>query len=176
MTPRADFSCLSPKCRTEEGAPVYELPVGATRCPVCGSKRVVRIWTPPHVAHGVAKHVDALVSRSGFVEQRHEQRDGRMRHEANVREAAEMVGNGAAQRAGVMAGPASQLGALTAKATGFPGFASAAAGAPGKSARADGVVLGGRLPRGRINHEVSDVVAGRPIRPAVGSPRWDPPK
>lgn len=44
MTPRADFSCLSKKCRTEEGAPVYELPIDAKVCPVCGSKRLTRLF------------------------------------------------------------------------------------------------------------------------------------
>src|SRR3970040_2261184 len=46
MTPRADFACLSRKCRseTEGAAPIYELPVGATRCPACGSKRLQRLW------------------------------------------------------------------------------------------------------------------------------------
>jgi len=53
MTPRADFACLSRKCRSDSGeAPVYELPVTATSCPVCRSKRVQRIWTPPAVLRG----------------------------------------------------------------------------------------------------------------------------
>src|SRR5712691_4686569 len=43
--PRANFSCNSPKCRTEDGAaPVYELPVAAKRCAVCGSKRITRLF------------------------------------------------------------------------------------------------------------------------------------
>src|SRR3989338_4456149 len=55
MTPRADFACLSRKCRseTEGAAPIYELPVGATRCPVCGSKRLQRLWNrAPAVLRG----------------------------------------------------------------------------------------------------------------------------
>lgn len=44
MKPSADFSCLGKKCRTDEGAPVYELPIDATRCPVCGSKRLTRLF------------------------------------------------------------------------------------------------------------------------------------
>ena len=55
MTPAADFACLSRKCRseTEGAAPIYELPVGATRCPVCGSKRLQRLWNrAPAVLRG----------------------------------------------------------------------------------------------------------------------------
>ena len=59
MSPRADFACLSKKCATADGAPVLELPVTATRCPVCGSKRLRRIWTPPHINRGIATFVDS---------------------------------------------------------------------------------------------------------------------
>jgi len=61
MTPHADFACLSKKCATDEGATTYDLPVGATRCPMCGSKRIRRIWTPPHISTGIAKRTDVLV-------------------------------------------------------------------------------------------------------------------
>ena len=44
MKPLADFSCLSKKCRTDEGAPVYELPIDAKCCPVCASKRITRLF------------------------------------------------------------------------------------------------------------------------------------
>ena len=44
MTPRADWVCNSKKCSTEDGQPVYELPVNASRCPVCGSKRIARLF------------------------------------------------------------------------------------------------------------------------------------
>jgi hypothetical protein len=61
MTPRADFACLSKKCRTETGeATVYELPTTATRCPVCGSKRVTRLYNAVNVSSGFAKKLDAL--------------------------------------------------------------------------------------------------------------------
>jgi hypothetical protein len=59
MSPRADFACLSKACRTDSGATVYELPVGATHCPM-GHKRLTRIWTPPHISTGHAKAVDAI--------------------------------------------------------------------------------------------------------------------
>lgn len=52
MPPLADFACLAKKCRGEQGAPTYELPITATRCPVCGSKRLQRLWTPPAVLRG----------------------------------------------------------------------------------------------------------------------------
>ncbi len=180
--PRADFSCSSKKCRTEEGSPVYEdLPITSTRCPVCGSKRITRLWnSAPHVSHGVAKHVDALVARSGYPEQRHEQRDARLQYEADLREAADR-GNGAAARAGVKAGPAANLGAVLQSAIApiapqaAQQFAMVSAG-QNKSARADGVVLGGKLPRGRINHEAGEIVTRRPVRPHPESPRWNPPK
>lgn len=45
MKPRADFACLSKKCRTDDGeAPQYELPVDAKFCPECGSKRIQRLF------------------------------------------------------------------------------------------------------------------------------------
>ena len=44
MKPLADYSCLSKKCETPEGAPVYELPIDSIRCPVCGSKRIRRLF------------------------------------------------------------------------------------------------------------------------------------
>jgi hypothetical protein len=44
MKPLADYSCLSKKCETPDGAPVYELPVESIRCPVCGSKRIRRLF------------------------------------------------------------------------------------------------------------------------------------
>jgi DNA-directed RNA polymerase subunit RPC12/RpoP len=48
--PRADFTCLSPKCRQDEGATVYEdLPTATTRCPVCGSKRIMRLYNKVNV-------------------------------------------------------------------------------------------------------------------------------
>src|SRR3970040_2522254 len=56
MTPPARVSpCLSRRggSETEGAAPIYELPVGATRCPVCGSKRLQRLWNrAPAVLRG----------------------------------------------------------------------------------------------------------------------------
>lgn len=44
--PRADFVCRGPKCKREDGSrPTYELPLGSSRCPVCGSKRIEQLIT-----------------------------------------------------------------------------------------------------------------------------------
>jgi hypothetical protein len=51
--PLADFVCNSPKCRTKKGeAPVYELPIKATHCPM-GHKRVVRLFNKVNVNLGI---------------------------------------------------------------------------------------------------------------------------
>jgi len=63
--PSADFACLSKKCATDEGAPTYELPVTATRCPVCGSKRITRIWTPPAILRSGQRAITHLVDQAG---------------------------------------------------------------------------------------------------------------
>lgn len=53
VRPPADFVCNGPKCRTEAGeAPVYELPLDAKRCPVCGSKRIQRLFNKVGVLRG----------------------------------------------------------------------------------------------------------------------------
>jgi hypothetical protein len=48
MTPRADFTCLSKHCATDEGATVYELPVDASHCPR-GHKRLRRLFNQVNV-------------------------------------------------------------------------------------------------------------------------------
>lgn len=59
--PRADFACLSKKCQQDGGATVYELPVGAKRCPVCGSVRISRLYNAVNVSSGMARRVDKIV-------------------------------------------------------------------------------------------------------------------
>ena len=59
--PHADYACLGAKCRTDDGASVYDLPVGNTRCPVCGSRRLTRLFNSINVRRGMAQHVDSLV-------------------------------------------------------------------------------------------------------------------
>jgi len=62
MGPRANFVCLSKKCQQADGeAPLYELPVAATRCPVCGTTRIRRLFDAVNVGRGMAQHVDRLV-------------------------------------------------------------------------------------------------------------------
>jgi hypothetical protein len=63
---RADYSCLSKKCRKEDdnSSPVYELPVGATRCPVCGSKRIVRLFNKIAVLRGTQQERDPRLTSS----------------------------------------------------------------------------------------------------------------
>jgi len=64
--PRADFVCLSKKCQQPDGeAPTYELPVGATRCPICGSSRIRRLFNKVNVATGaaaVARESDKIIA------------------------------------------------------------------------------------------------------------------
>jgi len=52
MKPLADFACLGRKCATPEGATVHELPIDAKFCPVCGSKRVQRLFNRIAVLRG----------------------------------------------------------------------------------------------------------------------------
>lgn len=42
-------------------APTYELPVAAIRCPVCGSKRITRLFNKVNVSSDLAKRTDAIV-------------------------------------------------------------------------------------------------------------------
>lgn len=86
MTPRADFVCNAKKCRQEDGAaPTYELPISATRCPMCGSKRIVRLFNRVNIStegHAIAKRVDGITQQA-WEEQRAVQilaRDATMRH------------------------------------------------------------------------------------------------
>ena len=80
--PRANFVCLSPKCHTETGATVYELPVSATRCAVCGSKRVKRLFDAINVSSGLARQVDRLAEPAvtAAYEQKSETRRLRAEH------------------------------------------------------------------------------------------------
>src|SRR5438128_7129182 len=66
--PHADFTCLARRCRQEDGsAPTYDLPVTATRCPICGSKRIIRLFNQVRVSttgHDMALRVDPITSRA----------------------------------------------------------------------------------------------------------------
>ncbi len=66
--PTADFACLSVKCKTEDGAaPTYELPITAIRCPVCGSKRVKRLFNKIAVLRGAAPDRDPRLTSSSHL-------------------------------------------------------------------------------------------------------------
>lgn len=66
MGPRADFTCLSKKCQQDGAASVYELPVTATRCPVCGSKRIRRLYNAVNVGKADARAHAQLVDGSSL--------------------------------------------------------------------------------------------------------------
>lgn len=62
MGPRADYCCLSKKCQQDGGSTVYEdLPINTTRCPVCGSKRITRLYNHVNVGRGISTGVDRMV-------------------------------------------------------------------------------------------------------------------
>lgn len=61
MGPRANFACLAKRCQQDGAATIYELPITATRCPVCGSKRIRRLYDSINISSGVARKTDALV-------------------------------------------------------------------------------------------------------------------
>ena len=66
MGPQADFACLSKKCQQDGAASVYELPVSATRCPVCGSKRLQRLYNTANVLRGAAPEQDTRYTSSSI--------------------------------------------------------------------------------------------------------------
>ena len=79
---RADFACLSKKCRQPDGeAPVYELPAIATRCPVCSSKRIQRLFNSVNVMRAGFRPLNAVVDRAlaEVGETYHDQKDARLR-------------------------------------------------------------------------------------------------
>jgi hypothetical protein len=67
VPPRADFACLSPKCKQDGASTVYEdLPINTTRCPVCGSKRIQRLYTTaPGIIRPGGRHLQSVIDRAG---------------------------------------------------------------------------------------------------------------
>jgi hypothetical protein len=67
MGPRADWTCLSKKCQQDGAATVYEdLPIETTRCPVCGSKRMRRLYTTaPGIIRSGGRHLQSVIDRAG---------------------------------------------------------------------------------------------------------------
>src|SRR5438094_8255076 len=84
MTPRANWVCNSKKCETAEGAPVYELPVNAARCAVCGSKRIKRLFDKVGVigTRSVSPDPDFRLTRTDHSRTDHIQRDAYDQHRA----------------------------------------------------------------------------------------------
>lgn len=52
MKPLANFSCESGKCDKKGRRSIYELPINATRCAVCGSKKIRRLYDAVNVRTG----------------------------------------------------------------------------------------------------------------------------
>jgi hypothetical protein len=66
MGPRANFTCLAKACATETGASVYELPVAATRCPVCGSKRIRRLFDAVNIGSAQHRAAEKIIQSSSL--------------------------------------------------------------------------------------------------------------
>jgi hypothetical protein len=143
--PRADFVCLSRKCQKDGQQPTYELPVDATRCPCCGSKRIKRLFNAVNISEPgffrVNRIVDVEVANA--LERKHDQRDADIARQKR----------GAPQ----LAVPIGHLGARLGQI--HPAFG--------------GVALdtnSGSRPAGEgFAHPISTQIRGRPPRPGPGS-------
>jgi hypothetical protein len=59
---------LSPKCRQDGAATVYEdLPINTTRCPVCGSKRIQRLYNKVTILRGAQQDRDPRLTSSSHL-------------------------------------------------------------------------------------------------------------
>lgn len=170
MEPRADWTCLSKKCATDEGAPMFEASIKATCCPECGSKRIKRLFNAINISSGRAKATDALVGPEYERQAALKDRDLAYRTElAHAPDSSRWSG------VGLKSGPASQLGRVMAEAVMpfNPGvaaaFSGAQAGHPDKAARVEGQQLGQALGRPSLNHPAGGLVSGRRPRPGAGS-------
>lgn len=66
MGPRADFACLSKKCQQDGAATVYELPVASTRCPVCSSRRLQRLYNQaPGILRSGSRQIQHIIDDAG---------------------------------------------------------------------------------------------------------------
>lgn len=161
---RNDFTCLGKKCRTEDGAAtVYmDLPSTTTRCPVCGSRRITKIFSANFSVKGVAKHVDEALEHSGLRQQL-EQRDRRIA--AETADAHDRPRPGDA----VVAGHAANLGHLMARATSpwTGGQSVFPVGATGGAAKVPGLAIyngsRGRTPMPRAGAPVVGNAEARPV-------------
>jgi hypothetical protein len=64
--PRANFACLGKKCETETGAAVYELPIAARRCPVCGSTRIRRLFDAVNIGSAQHRAAEKIIQSSSL--------------------------------------------------------------------------------------------------------------
>jgi len=117
--PRADFTCLSAKCKGEQGQAVYELPVASARCPVCGSKRIVRVWSgkAPGIVRSRALHRKVSAAGARVMDRHAEGKAAQRRIEKDARELRALgvgvpggVGMGSTQQALGWLGVAVQAG------------------------------------------------------------------
>ena len=78
--PRANFVCLGKKCLKDGESPVYELPVGAARCPVCSSKRIKRLFDAVNISQPGFFQKNRVVDAEGAraFERLHDQADARI--------------------------------------------------------------------------------------------------
>lgn len=67
MGPRSDFVCLSKRCQQDGSASVYELPITAAVCPVCGSKRIQRLYNRIAVLRGAQQDKDFRLTSSSHL-------------------------------------------------------------------------------------------------------------
>jgi len=89
--PRADFACMGKQCRTDEGAPTYELPVTATRCPVCGSRRLQRLWNKaPGMLRSGSRDMQKIIDQAGgeAMDRHGALKSARLQHDKDAREIA----------------------------------------------------------------------------------------
>ena len=78
---RADYVCLSRKCQQGDGeAPVYELPITASACPVCRSKRIKRLYNSVNVMKSGFRPLNQIVDRAvaDSLSIQHDNRDARL--------------------------------------------------------------------------------------------------
>jgi hypothetical protein len=88
MGPRADFVCLNKKCQQDGAATVYELPVASTRCPVCSSKRIQRLYNvAPGVLTSGSRQIQRVIDQAGSEAQDKQVRNRDARLQAEKHEA-----------------------------------------------------------------------------------------
>jgi len=110
MGPRCDWVCLSPKCRQDGASTVYnDLPVNTTRCPVCGSKRITRLYnSAPGILRSGSRDLQRVIDDAGS--QAQAKQDGLRQAERTLAKAHREI-QGPKPPAPMFAVPMKQLGA-----------------------------------------------------------------